>query len=853
MATYKDVLGNWAQNEGMDVDVSSMSGEEARQWAQTHGNAMDGETRGKLFYHNQIAPKARKTARNNLGDTWSSLNPLAKRAAIVDEKIKALTGNKYPNFQGTSTQADLLKDLTDKRENIQSNMQYNSAVKDYQKVQGQKDLSSKAVSDPQSLTPKAEVAKIDPNTEGTNLDPNLANINAPDPKAKRVKNPEVATVGDPNPMEANTYDASKVTGKIKGQNYDPAQGKVSGKAQVKAAQGELSDEAIAESLGVDPEYIKQVRAGKLKVTDDQLVKAQGQKAKAAQADFEGIDTNRRVDVAQGEVTENQLVDAETMDPDTVAQAGLVNAEELREDAKTKAVTREDGFSVDDGTLAAFKEGKIEAVDTVQGQLAKLMKDFDDGTPEWAAGALRNAHAAMAARGLGRSSMAGAALTQAAMEAAIPIAQADAQAFREMKLNNLNRQTQISLANAAAQQGLELQNLNNEQQAALQKSINAAGLQTAELSAHQSAMIANAQMKAAIQGKNLDNKQQSAILNAARFAENANINLNFQQQGLLQESAQSLQADIANMSEKQKTALANAQIEAALQGKKLDFKQQAAVLNAARISEASNIEFSAEENAKLHNSTLMQTIGTANLNAEMAATLQNAAQWAGMDMANLNNRQQARVQNANAFLSMDMSNLNNEQQAAMFKMQSITQGLLSDQAQDNAAKQFNATSENQTEQFFAQLKSTIGMHDSSQKNAMAQSVYNAENARRQFNTEMQEARNKFESEMGLVISQANATWRQNVATIDTAAENVSIRDSVLASYGITESALDNIWQRDRDIMSFAFQAFENQADRDMRVFLGEKELEEYDKQRRAENMRGLGRIVGGLLFGDGGFF
>ena len=48
--------------------------------------------------------------------------------------------------------------------------------------------------------------------------------------------------------------------------------------------------------------------------------------------------------------------------------------------------------------------------TVQGQLEGLMQQFEGGnTPPWAAGAMRNATAQMAARGLGASSMAGQAL------------------------------------------------------------------------------------------------------------------------------------------------------------------------------------------------------------------------------------------------------------------------------------------------------------------------------------------------------------------------------------------------------------------------------------------------------------
>ena len=68
-------------------------------------------------------------------------------------------------------------------------------------------------------------------------------------------------------------------------------------------------------------------------------------------------------------------------------------------------------------------GVVEKEATVQGQLEGLMAQFGDGkVPAFAAGAIRLAEQRLAARGMGASSMAGAAIVQAAMEAATPIAQ-----------------------------------------------------------------------------------------------------------------------------------------------------------------------------------------------------------------------------------------------------------------------------------------------------------------------------------------------------------------------------------------------------------------------------------------------
>lgn len=108
--------------------------------------------------------------------------------------------------------------------------------------------------------------------------------------------------------------------------------------------------------------------------------------------------------------------------------------------------------------------------TIQGQLEGLMKQFE-GTepPAWAAGALRNANAIMAQRGLGASSMAASAATQAAMESAIQIAAQDAATFSQFEMQNLNNRQQARLVNAQAFLQMDLANLDAEQQMTMFKS------------------------------------------------------------------------------------------------------------------------------------------------------------------------------------------------------------------------------------------------------------------------------------------------------------------------------------------------------------------------------------------------
>lgn len=712
-----------------------------------------------------------------------------------------------------------------------------------------RDMTLKAVQDPGSLATKADVAMVDSNMAGTTIGSDVGQLTGDAPSMEASTVDTTATATGPKDIDAATISATTVTGdteKALGK-VEAEKGAVSDKAQVTAAEGTLSEGAMATGVTVDPSKVSEVISGTRSVSSNELASAAGQDAEAVKAQIAQTNVPDNIKAAQTSVRPEEIPDAAQIKESEMAQARAITSSGLSDDAVAVAAKLEK-FSVDAGTLAEFKEGKIEAQDTVQGQIASLMQSFDDGTPVWAASALRSANAAMAARGLGSSSMAGAAIVQAAMESALPIAAADASAFREMKMGNLNRQQQLSLANAAAQQGVELNNFNAEQQTALQNSQNAFSLQSQNLSNVQQVMLANAQIKASLQGQNLNNQQQANLVEAARYAEVNNLNLNNRQQALLQDNSNALQVNLANMSSKQQAYLANAQLEAALQGKKIDNQQQVAMTNAARFAEANNLTFTAAEQAKIHNSDLLKTVGLAELNSEQAATLQNAAAIASMDMANLSNAQQAAVQNANAFLQMDMTNLTNAQQTSMFKAQAMQQSLLTDAAAENAAKQFNASSENQTNQFMATMATQVSQFNASQKNATNQFNAGQENAAKQFNANVENQRDQFNASNSLVVAQANAVWRQNTVTLNTAATNAANAAAAAAANEFTTSTLDQVWQRERDIMDYVYKASETSKDRALSIVLADKKYDEYEKARNDAEETAKWKVLTDIVLG-----
>ena len=430
--------------------------------------------------------------------------------------------------------------------------------------------------------------------------------------------------------------------------------------------------------------------------------------------------------AQGVQTALDATQAQTVDPSdpksqviaaeqTSSAVGDLNAAQGKSIQLENPVQREiqDGELIS-GVANAEKAAKfteqIQAAETkpseqatVQGQLASLTQGFDaTNPPPWAAGALRGVQAAMAARGLGASSMAGQAMIQAALESALPIAQADAQTV------------------------------------------------------------------ASFEAQNLSNRQQMAVLAAKQRA--------------------------------------------AFIGQEFDQAFEARVQNSARIADIANQNFTAEQSRALENSRAAYTMNLNNLSNKQALIMAEASALANLDMANLSNRQQAAVQNAQAFMQRDMANLSNKQQVEMFKAQQKVQSIFTDTAAENAARQFNATSQNQTDQFFANLKTQTSQFNASQSNAQAQFNAGEANAMTKFNEEMDNQRDQFNANNQLVIAQNNAQWRRQIATANTAAVNRANEINASAVLETSRDAYDNLWNYYQDNMENAWTSAEKQLDR-----------------------------------------
>jgi len=225
----------------------------------------------------------------------------------------------------------------------------------------------------------------------------------------------------------------------------------------------------------------------------------------------------------------------------------------------------------------------------------------------------------------------------------------------------------------------------------------------------------------------------------------------------------------------------------------------------------------------------------NLDNRQKAVLQNATVYAAMDKANLDARMTAAVQNAKTFLQTDLTNMTEANKIATINFQGRMQDLLDDQKQENAASQFNAKSQTQVMEFFAELGSQIDNANKTRTAAMEQFNASEGNALAKFNSQLEDTRDKFNSQMEAQISQANANWRRQINTANTELNNEVNRINAQALLGLNQSAQNNLWQRYRDEASWVVTSAENALDRAHKVaLLGQQntyDTEAYKRERK----------------------
>ncbi len=389
--------------------------------------------------------------------------------------------------------------------------------------------------------------------------------------------------------------------------------------------------------------------------------------------------------------------------------------------------------------------------------------------------------------------------------------------QQMELANMSNEQQMEMANLAERAAADSANFTEANRFRLQELTTYVNVMSQNEQLRQNSELAKLSAQEKITLANLTSKNQADSENMT--ANNvANLQSFEKRMQAAQVNAQlAQQLGLADLSNAQSSAMLNAQLNANLDMKDLDFEQQAAIAN----------------------SQFMQTLTLKNLDNRQQSALQQATLLSQRDIAEADLATKASIENARNFLQRDLTDLGNEQQSSVLEAQLKQQRLLSNQAAQNAAKQFNATSDNQMQQFVANLESNLRQFNVSQANNMSQFNLTEKNRMAaidagndleaakfteqlsvqvdQYNAENEFRREQWNAANAQAIEQSNIQWRRQANLATTAAENAANQEAARQSFQLTTTEQNFMWQQLRDEVSYLRQGYENDQQRRTTLF------------------------------------
>ena len=90
--------------------------------------------------------------------------------------------------------------------------------------------------------------------------------------------------------------------------------------------------------------------------------------------------------------------------------------------------------------------------------------------------------------------------------------------------------------------------------------------------------------------------------------------------------------------------------------------------------------------------------------------------------------------------------------------------------------------------------------------------------------------------------------KGVELTNTAAQNAANAADALASNSMTQATLDQVWQRERDMLDYAFKASESAENRALQIVLADKTADQYADARADSNQTFMYAALVKTLFG-----
>ena len=380
---------------------------------------------------------------------------------------------------------------------------------------------------------------------------------------------------------------------------------VSPDAQVEAAEGQVSDDAIAEAAGV--ERIDPTEAATIDIP-------------------EGALTERVVGTLSPEAQSTAVQNVgSSLARVTRAKKQLENAglsasdiEELGNDPEALEARLMDFSEAQRGVIAGLPEDAL-----VSNQLDSLLKGIEEGEiPTWAAPAVASVEAMLAQRGMSASTVGRDALFNAIITSAMPLAQSNAQAIQASVGQQKAIEAQEAEANAA-----------RGQQTALANAQNVFQMDMAQFSADQQTALSNSKFLQTVGITNASMDQQAIIQDAALMSQANLAEADFNQRTQIQNAQAFLQMDMQNLNNKQQANVLKAQQNQQRVLSNQAAQNAAAQFNAASENQTNQFMTNLQAQMNQYNASQMNAMEQFNATQANAAAARDAQRQADLNKFN----------------------------------------------------------------------------------------------------------------------------------------------------------------------------------------------------------------------------
>lgn len=537
---------------------------------------------------------------------------------------------------------------------------------------------------------------------------------------------------------------------------DPVQAQTTGAAPVaetveaEAAQAQTPTEIVAETID------EIAKVGEATPTEA----AQGQVSDEALAtvDNSNLSGQNVAEAAEVEVTPETQVEAAIgeMDPEAIAEAARVAGVETARINEAKRQLRKAGLSEEEITaigddpsllearLGDFSEeqlGLIGGLPTealVSSQLEALLQGIESGqTPAWARPAVEAVEAMLARRGMSASTVGRDTLINAIIQSAMPLAQQNAQQIQQsvmqqrefiqqgvlaeaqfrqqatlqnaqnvfnLNMQNLTNEQQARIANSQFMQTVALTNANNKQQAAIQNAINLTNLDIATVDQNTRLAIQNAEAFLQMDMTNLSNQQQALLIDSQ-----------FNQQRLLSDAAAQNAAKQFNASSQNQVNMFMAELASNIQQFNTQQLNAMRQFNASEANRINALNAGNELQAQQFNAQLQAQVDQFNAQVELQTQQWNAANAQAIEQSNIQWRRQANTANTAAQNAINQQNVQNA-----FSLTAQAQAALWQELRDRATFAYQSYENQQDRE--AQLYATAIGNESAAANSYDQTTH-----------------------------------------------------------------------------------------------------------------------------------